>query len=232
MVLNWLVMAFGKLFSKTHRLVDANSQYWRYFSSLCEKICDNNRLLVFVILIIHLMTHLVHLFCADVDFRYIVINNFFLNLTQGLISECLHQQDTYTTHHCSDQQTWDEVQIFIDWNKVLLNIPWFLTLLFYCLFFKKYIIVFRWGRWAEIVSHSHFKRPLEEKDAKSIAKAIVSERNTDIYLQTFFRCIFLGYLIYYLLISMELRNVSVVVFSKSLCWFHVLICSILRWIYW
>ncbi|XP_041376531.1 chromodomain-helicase-DNA-binding protein 8-like isoform X2 [Gigantopelta aegis] len=42
-----------------------------------------------------------------------------------------------------------------------------------CFKVEKNLLVYGWGRWSEIVAHSHFKRALEDKDVKSIAKAIL-----------------------------------------------------------
>ena len=35
-------------------------------------------------------------------------------------------------------------------------------------------LIFSWGRWTDILAHSRFKRPMEEKDVENVAKAIVS----------------------------------------------------------
>jgi len=39
---------------------------------------------------------------------------------------------------------------------------------------EKGLLHYGWGRWKDILSHSTFKRPMEEKDVENVAKAIVS----------------------------------------------------------
>lgn len=40
---------------------------------------------------------------------------------------------------------------------------------------EKGLLHYGWGRWADILGHARFKRPMDEKDVENVAKAIVSE---------------------------------------------------------